>query len=274
MTVAPMAIVACLVLQSTKRSSSTQLWSQPRFECDSNRRLFLGGLIVVTHCNVADALTPEEASVAYDSYAANYDALDGGTASTVLGLDGARASLFRKAKGKVLEIGVGTGLNLSKYDASQASSLTVVDIAEGMLAEARARAASMDLSIPVEFIKADATSELIGLFGPNSFDTVVDSFSLCVMGDEGARQCLKQMAAVVKPSIGRVLLLENSRSSSPALGWYQDLTANAAASVGGKGCVYNQDVASMILETEVLKIDDTKSFVSGLFRSFECVKPD
>jgi hypothetical protein len=93
------------------------------------------------------------------------------------------------------------------------------------------------------------------------------------MGDEGAKQCLKQIAAVVKPSTGRVLLLENSRSSSPALGWYQDLTANVAASAGGKGCVYNQDVASMILETEVLKIDATKSFVSGLFRSFECVKP-
>lgn len=273
MLVTPIALAACFGLQTSKRGSSTQLLSQPHSECHESRRRFLGVFVLVNHCTVTNALTPEEASVAYDSYAEKYDILDGGKASSVLGLDDARTSLFRKAKGRVLEIGVGTGLNLSKYDTSQVSSLTVVDVAEGMLKEARTRAAALDLAIPVEFVKADATSELIRLFGADSFDTVVDSFSLCVMGDEGARQCLKQMAAVVKPSIGRLLLLENSRSSSQALGWYQDLTASVAASVGGKGCVYNQDVTSMILATEHLEIENMKSFLSGLFRSYECVKP-
>ena len=272
MIITPIVLLACLGLQTTKRGSSTQLFSQSDYECNQSRRRFLGVFLVFNHCTVTNALTPEEASVAYDSYAANYDVLDGGKASSALGLDDARASLFRKAKGKVLEIGVGTGLNLSKYNTSQVSSLTVVDISEGMLEEARARAASLDLTIPVQFVKADATLELIPRFGPDSFDTVVDSFSLCVMGDEGARRCLKQLAAVVKPSVGRILLLENTRSSSPALGLYQDLTASMAASVGGKGCLYNQDVTSMIIATDNLVIEETKSFLSGVFRSFECVK--
>jgi methyltransferase OMS1, mitochondrial len=220
----------------------------------------------------ANALTPKEAASAYDSYASHYDALDGGTASTILGLDDARAELFRRATGNVLEIGVGTGLNLAKYDTSLVTSLTVVDVSEGMIREARTRADSLNMGIPVRFVTADATSELINIFGVDSFDTVVDSFSLCVMGDVGARKCLEQMAAVVKPSTGRILLLENSRSYNPGLGWYQDITATTAALAGGKGCMYNQDVASMILETNVLQIEDDKAFVAGLFRSFECSK--
>jgi methyltransferase OMS1, mitochondrial len=222
--------------------------------------------------SIVDALSPSEASSAYDSYAPEYDRLDGGEISIRLGLDEARSELFHKAKGKVLEIGVGTGLNFAKYDPNQISSLTVVDISQGMLEQARSRAKTLGLSFPVDFVKADATSELVGKFGKDCFDTLVDSFSLCVMGNAGARHCLQQMADVVKPAVGRVLLLENSRSSSAVLGWYQDLTANVAASVGGKGCVYNQDVSSMIKETSSLKIVNETIFLTGLFRSFECIK--
>ena len=220
----------------------------------------------------ANALTPKEAAIAYNSYAPHYDDLDGGTAANILGLDDARVELFRKATGNVLEIGVGTGLNLDKYDTSRVTSLTVVDVSDGMIREARMRADSLNIGIPVRFVKADATSGLVNIFGLDSFDTVVDSFSLCVMGGVGARKCLEQMAAVVKPLTGRILLLENSRSNNPALGWYQDITATTAALAGGKGCMYNQDVASMILETNVLQIENDKAFVAGLFHSFECFK--
>ena len=57
----------------------------------------------------ANALTPEEASNQYDTYAPTYDRLDGGAASSLLGIEEARAELFRRARGNVLEIGVGTG---------------------------------------------------------------------------------------------------------------------------------------------------------------------
>lgn len=269
---------------NTKSASTQSLTTQlqvtaPQQEgnaVDLKRRLALQNLIAAstvvlctTTAGTVNALSADEASVAYDSYAPTYDDLDGGKASSALGLDDARAELFSKAQGKVLEIGVGTGLNLAKYDKSRVSSLTVVDISEGMIEEARAKASNLD--IPVEFIKADATTELTKIFGSDTFDTVVDSFSLCVMGNEGARNCLAEMTNVVKKS-GRILLLENSRSSSAVLGWYQDVTANAAASTGGKGCVYNQDVASMISKTNSLKIEKEKEYVAGLFRSFECIK--
>ena len=172
---------------------------------------------------------------------------------------------------------MGTGLNLDKYMAvgsnGQIESLTLVDISDGMLQEAAARVKTLPnlRGVPVEIVRADATSsELVSRFGSEAFDTVIDSFSLCVMGNQGAKKCLNQLATVVKKT-GRLLLLENSRSSNPVLGLYQDATADAAASTGGKGCVYNQDVRAIIESMGRLDIVQETPYAAGLFRSFVCV---
>ena len=218
----------------------------------------------------ARALSPDQAASDYDTYAADYDALDGGSAASMLGIDQARLQLIRQSRGKVLEIGVGTGLNLPNYDASSVSSLTLVDVSNNMLQAAQERVKSLPnlRNVPVEYIKADATSDLVSLFGEASFDTVVDTFSLCVMGNSGTKLCLQQLRRVVKPT-GRLLLLENSRSDNPLLGLYQDATADAAAAGGGKGCVYNQNVDAMLREANLV-ILNTQSYAAGLFRSYEC----
>ena len=52
----------------------------------------------------------------------------------------------------------------------------------------------------------------------SSFDSVVDTFSLCVYSDPS--KALQEIARVVKPE-GQVLLLEHSRSTFSPLGWYQ-----------------------------------------------------
>lgn len=220
------------------------------------------------------ALTPKEAEIAYDSYAAGYDVLDGGKAADVLGLDQARSMLFGEARGSVLEIGVGTGLNLEKYDPSKLESLTLVDVSQGMLSEAKKKLRKIPglQRIDVRFIQADATSELVEQFGTSSFDTVVDSFSFCVMGKEGAKSCLEQMRKVVKTkeNNGQILLLENTRSSNPLLGLYQDTTAELVASSGGKGCFYNQDVKKLIQSATGIEIVNENSFANGFFRSYLC----
>jgi methyltransferase OMS1 len=235
-------------------------------ECvNDSRRTFIASIAATSVIRPTNAISPEEASKSYDVYAKSYDNLDGGSA----------------AKGAVLEIGVGTGLNLNSYklrkgDSDGITSLTLVDISEGMLSQARVRVQQLGLEdlIPVKIIQADATSQLGELFGRNKFDTVVDTFSLCVMGNEGAKKCLSEMTGVVKEGRdgGQILLIENTRSSNPLLGAYQDVTATSAADMGGKGCLYNQNVGNMILNTQGLELLREESYAAGLFRSFICKK--
>ena len=70
----------------------------------------------------------------------------------------------------------------------------------------------------------------------------MDTFGLCVFSKP--QQAVNEMARVTRPG-GLVLLLEHTRSLLPLLGLYQDLTAHPVAA-WGKGCVWNQDVESMV----------------------------
>eukprot|EP00558_Chaetoceros_sp_UNC1202_P014562 CAMPEP_0197236230 /NCGR_PEP_ID=MMETSP1429-20130617/3417_1 /TAXON_ID=49237 /ORGANISM="Chaetoceros sp., Strain UNC1202" /LENGTH=293 /DNA_ID=CAMNT_0042694985 /DNA_START=324 /DNA_END=1205 /DNA_ORIENTATION=+ len=253
-------------------------------EVDSSRRrnVIIGALSTATifQSIPAFAISSQEAESSYDKYAATYDALDGGSVANSLGIEEARTNMLKAARGRVLEIGVGTGLNLSKYQFASSqnasdgvTSLTLLDISEGMMEEAKVKLRLLNVPdyVDVHFVKGDATAELSTLFGAEGyFDTVVDTFSLCVMGNAGAKRCLEEMKHVVKPETGRILLIENARSSSNALGMYQDLTADLAAKIGGKGCVSNQDVTSFITKTNGLEVIREEEFAAGVFRSFIC----
>jgi len=279
-----------------QRQQTTDLWGHGRSNTDhdsdsttastfhrSQRRTMLKQilllpqpllLLLLSSTSSVRALSPQDAATAYDSYASTYDDLDGGSVAALFGIDQARTELLSQARGHVLELAVGTGLNLNSYNPQQLTSLTLVDISEGMLQEAKTRVKSIPQlqSIPITFVKADATSQLTELFGTNTFDTVVDTFSLCVFGNQGAQNALNEIRHVTKSHSGRVLLLENTRSSNPLLGLYQDVTADAAASMGGKGCVYNQDV-TRLLQGSGMDILQQQDYASGLFRAFVCAVP-
>lgn len=234
-----------------------------------------------TASKVVHAISSTEAESSYDKYASTYDALDGGSLADSLGIERARSKIISMARGNVLEIGAGTGLNLEKYRFASSpqhamdgvTSLTLLDVSEGMMSQAREKL--KDVQVPdyvnVRFVKADATNDLIELYGREGyFDTVVDTFSLCVMGNQGAKDCLRQIQQVVKKDSGRILLIENARSSNAAFGLYQDWTANAAAKMGGKGCVSNQNVGEFIRNVDGLEIVDQEEYATGVFRSYIC----
>lgn len=228
------------------------------------------------------AITSSEAERSYDTYASSYDQLDGGDIASRLGIDVARMKLIGEAKGKVLEIGCGTGLNLPFYKFASSlsandgvTSLTLIDISDQMMDEAKAKVEALKIPsfVPVKFMKGDATTDLTQVYGTEGeFDTIIDTFSLCVMGNEGAKRCLNQMKSVLKPMEkgGKMYLIENTRSSNTFIGGYQDLTADAAAKLGGKGCVFNQDVSSFITSTEGLQIVKEEPFAAGVFCSYIC----
>lgn len=224
----------------------------------------------------------EDISRAYDGYAATYDDLDGGAfAADTLGLDATRRDLLARASGDVLELGVGTGLNLPGYDTSKLASLTAVDISGGMLALARQRAETLNLRVvlddasaspspsqppspkpPARFMLADAESLP---FPDASFDCVVDTFSLCVI--EHPEAALREVRRVLRPG-GRALLVEHTRSSAaPLLGAYQDLVA-APVKAMSKGCAWNQDVLGMA-EAAGLRVVRAEPSLVGLLTTVE-----
>ena len=95
---------------------------------------------------------------------------------------------------------------------------------------------------------------------------MVDTFSLCVFPDP--LEALKEMARVTKEETGRVLLLENSRSTIAPLGWYQDVTSSAIAKTGGKACVWNQDVINLARKAG-LEVVTATPVLGGVFMLLE-----
>jgi len=86
----------------------------------------------------------------------------------------ARSKIVPQALGNVLEIGIGSGLNLQFYDPDKVSSIIGVDPAAQMQSLARERAA--DIGIPVEVIAVDVQ----GIHADtDQFDTIVMTFTLC-----------------------------------------------------------------------------------------------
>ncbi|MFI5563725.1 class I SAM-dependent methyltransferase [Amycolatopsis japonica] len=115
-----------------------------------------------------------------------------------------RAWACGQATGEVLEVAVGTGLNLPLYP--DGVTLTGIDLSDGMLAIARGRAER--LGHPVTLRRADAHDLP---FDADSFDTVVCTLGLCAIPDDG--KALREMARVLRPG-GRLILLDHIVSSS------------------------------------------------------------
>ncbi len=146
--------------------------------------------------------TTEDIRAKYAAAASGYDfciaLLD------VLILRKLRKNLLKRARGRVLEVGVGTGANLRYYPLE--CKITGIDYTSEMLEKARKRAAQ--LGREAELIRGDAQHLP---FKKGSFDTVIDTFCLCTYPD--AVKALREMKRVCKQR-GQILLLEHGKSSN------------------------------------------------------------
>lgn len=123
-----------------------------------------------------------------------------------------RKKLLAKAKGRILEIGVGTGKNFPHYPAG--AQVTGIDIADRMAAIARKKAFKLGLSFDI------GEGDVQNLnFADNSFDTAVATFVFCSVPDPV--RGLRELRRVVKPD-GLILLLEHVRIDRPIIGWVMD----------------------------------------------------
>lgn len=147
-----------------------------------------------------------------------------------------RRRVVARAQGRVLEVGVGSGLNLPLYTDAVAHVLGV-DPSVRLLSKANDyRRIS---SVPVELIRGSA--EALPL-EDRSVDTVVTTWTLCSIPDAGA--ALREMRRVLKPS-GRLLFVEHGRSDDARVRRWQDRLTPAWRHIAG-GCHLNRPIRRLI----------------------------
>jgi len=140
------------------------------------------------------------------------------------------------AEGRVLEVGIGSGLNLPLY-APGVDEIVGLDPSPQLLA--KAREATERISIPVELIEGSA--ERIPLYN-RSIDTVVTTWTLCSIPD--VQRALGEMRRVLKPS-GRLLFVEHGRASDPRVCRWQDRLTPLWRRIAG-GCHLNRAISELI----------------------------
>jgi phosphatidylethanolamine/phosphatidyl-N-methylethanolamine N-methyltransferase len=125
----------------------------------------------------------------------------------------------------VLEVGIGTGLNLPLYPAT--CRLTGIDLSQEMLDKAVERVQT--LAMPNVILKVmDATSMS---FGDNEFDKVLATYTISAVPDPVA--VLREMRRVVKPG-GILVILNHFRSNRRPMGWLEDMVAPVCTRLGWK----------------------------------------
>lgn len=146
-----------------------------------------------------------------------------------------RAEVVHGARGRVLEIGAGTGLNFQHYRAG--AEVTAVEPAARMRrrAEERARHVVADVTL----LEGQA-GELP--FDAGSFDTVLVTFTLCSIRDLGA--ALVEVKRVLRKG-GSLRLLEHVKSPDPRVAWLQR-TIDPAWQVALGGCTLLRDPAALL----------------------------
>ncbi|KLE14376.1 MULTISPECIES: class I SAM-dependent methyltransferase [Clostridium] len=124
-----------------------------------------------------------------------------------------RINLMKELKGKVLEVGVGTGKNIEYYP--DTIDITAIDFSEKMLEKAREKAQRYNKQVTLLQMDAQDMD-----FQDNTFDMVFTTCVYCSVPDP--IKGLKEMKRVCKPN-GKIIMIEHVRSEKKILGLIMDI---------------------------------------------------
>lgn len=147
----------------------------------------------------------------YDRIARVYDVLESPMEGLSFGR--LRRDLLSRVRGRVLEVGVGTGKNLPHYPAG--ADLTGIDVSPRMLERASAKARALGIRPALRVMDVERMD-----FPGGTFDTTVSTFVFCSVLHP--REGLGEIRRVLKRG-GRALFLEHVRSAKPLAGTVMDL---------------------------------------------------
>ncbi len=148
-----------------------------------------------------------------------------------------RSEVVPLARGVVLEVGMGSGLNLEFYDAERVELVYGLEPSEGMRRKAQPNLALS--KVPVEWL--GLPGEAIPL-ADESVDTIVLTFTLCTIPDwQGA---LQQMWRVLKRD-GQLLFLEHGEAPDAAVRVWQNRLTPCWKNIAG-GCHLNRNIEQLL----------------------------
>jgi ubiquinone/menaquinone biosynthesis C-methylase UbiE len=148
-----------------------------------------------------------------------------------------REKVVPLARGRVLEVGIGTGLNMPYYDKSRVERIVGVDPALQMHRLAKARIAAAGLEVELVGLSAEKLP-----LDDESFDTVLVTYTLCSIAEPVA--ALREMRRVLAPG-GRLLFCEHGRAPDASVRRWQDRIAPWWKPLAG-GCYINRDIPALI----------------------------
>ena len=158
-----------------------------------------------------------------------------------------RTELLAPVHGNVLELGLGTGLNLPHYPKTLAC-LHAVDPADLLPKLVAARSANQSFPIHIQYVTAETLP-----YDNQFFDFVVSTWTLCTIPDP--MRALREVRRVLKPN-GSLLFLEHGRSDDRTIATWQD-RLNPLQNIIGCGCHLNRQIDQLIAQAglTILHVD-------------------
>ncbi len=164
-----------------------------------------------------------------------------------------RSVVVPRARGIVLEVGIGSGLNLRFYG-PQVQGLYAIDPSEDLLRMARRR--SHAVPFPVEFFARSGEAIPID---DHSVDTVLTTFTLCTIPDPLA--ALREMRRVLRPT-GQLLFAEHGLAPEPSVQRWQHRCTPVWKRIAG-GCHLDRRMDALIRESGFLIVELASDYAKG-----------
>jgi ubiquinone/menaquinone biosynthesis C-methylase UbiE len=181
-----------------------------------------------------------------------------------------RQELLSNVSGEVLEIGFGTGLNLSYYP-PQIQKLVTVDPNPGMNRRAKKRIEASNIIVENRVLSGEDLP-----FDDESFDSVVSTWTLCSIPN--VERAIAQIYRVLKPK-GKFFFIEHGLSNEPNIRvWQNRLTP--IQKVIADGCHLNRNIRQIVkdkfknLTIEEFYMPDTPKIAGYMYKGVavkECV---
>jgi phosphatidylethanolamine/phosphatidyl-N-methylethanolamine N-methyltransferase len=165
-----------------------------------------------------------------------------------------------KTGDRVLEVGVGTGINATLYPRDCA--VTGIDLSNSMLEKARERVARKDIT-NVRLLEMDAADIK---FADGSFDIVYAPYLISVVPDPVA--VVREMQRVCRPG-GKIIILNHFLSPNPVLAWFERAISPFTVHIGFKS---DLDLPAFLAQAELKPVSIEKINIPRIWSLVTCIK--